>query len=267
MQNPETVPVELFIVSTSQPSFVAEQYSPRASDYLASEVHRQGADLDQMESLLKEQRHTRLLDLGCGGGHVSYRAAPLVEQVVACDVTASMLATVQSAAAERGLTNITVQQAPAERLPFADASFDIVVARFTTHHWQHRDAGLREARRVLKPGGLAVFIDVTAPENALLDTYLQAIEVLRDISHVRNYCLTEWIGALAQAGFAIESVTPRRLPLRFDDWVARTKTDAQHVAAIRSLLRYAPTEVREHFAVVADGSFTLDTVTVTASTA
>lgn len=254
-------------MSTSQPSFVAEQYSVRANDYLASEVHRQGADLDQMETLLKEQRHARLLDLGCGGGHVSYRAAPLVDQVVACDVTASMLATVQAAASTQGLTNITVRQSPAERLPFADASFDVVVARFTTHHWQHRDAGLREARRVLKPRGQAVFIDVIAPEHPLLDTHLQAIEVLRDISHVRNYRLTEWIAALAQAGFAVESLTARRLPLRFDDWVARTRTTAENVAAIRSLQRHAPPEVHEHFAVAADGSFTLDTITLTASTA
>jgi hypothetical protein len=53
--------MEAFVMSTSQPSFVAEQYSARANDYLASEVHRQGADLDQMERLLKEQRPTRLL--------------------------------------------------------------------------------------------------------------------------------------------------------------------------------------------------------------
>lgn len=157
-------------MSSSPSSFVAAQYSPRANDYLASEVHRQGADLDQLENLLRDQRHAQLLDLGCGGGHVSYRAAPLVERVVACDVTASMLDTVAVAALSQGLTNIAVQQAPAERLPFADASFDIVVARYTTHHWQDRDAGLREARRVLKPGGRAVFIDTIAPENPQLDT-------------------------------------------------------------------------------------------------
>ena len=259
--------MEVTTVSTSQPSFVARQYSARANDYVASEVHRQGADLDQIEALLKAQRYEKLLDLGCGGGHVSYRAAPLVGQVVACDVTASMLGVVEAAATAQGLPNITVQQAPAERLPFVDASFDIVVARFTTHHWQDRDAGLREARRVLKPGGRAVFIDTIAPENPLLDTYLQAIELLRDISHVRNYRLSEWIAALAHAGFAVESLTPRRLVLGFGDWLALTKTDADHVVAIRSLQRLAPEEVRGHFAMAEDGSFTLDTVTLIAGTA
>lgn len=254
-------------MSTQPTSFVAEQYSPRAQDYLSSEVHRNGADLEQIEMALQGRREARVLDLGCGGGHVSYRAAPLVREVVACDLTPSMLATVQATAAERGLRNIQVQQAAAERLPFADAAFDIVLSRFTTHHWQHRDAGLREARRVLKPGGLAIFIDVIAPESALLDTHLQTVELLRDVSHVRNYRLSEWVTALASACFAIDSLTPRRLPLRFDDWVARTRTDAAHTAAIRSLQTGAPAEVRAHFEIAEDGSFSLDTLTLVAHAA
>lgn len=251
-------------MSTSQPSFVAEQYAPRAADYVSSEVHRQGADLDQLEALLRQQPVARMLDLGCGGGHVSYRAAPLVAEVVACDLTAPMLEAVRAQAQAQGLANIRVQQAAAERLPFDDASFDLLVARYTTHHWQDRDAGLREARRVLKRGGVAVFIDVVSPEAALLDSWLQTLELLRDASHVRNYRVSEWIAALAAAGFAVDGLSPRRLPLRFADWVARTRTPETRVAAIRALQAIAPDEVRTHFALAEDGSLTLDTVTLLA---
>lgn len=246
-------------------TFVVDQYAPRAADYVTSAVHAGGADLDQVEALLRQHRPSRLLDLGCGGGHVSYRAAPLVASVTACDPTPSMLDAVRTTARERGLDNIAVQHAVAERLPFADGAFDAVVARFTTHHWQDRDAGLREARRVLAPGGLAVFIDVTSPEPALLDSWLQAIELLRDVSHVRNYRVSEWTAALARAGFAIDSLTPRRLPLPdFGEWTARTRTPADRVAAIRGLQQAAPEAVRRHFAIAADGGFTLDTVTLVA---
>ena len=249
-------------------TFVVDQYAPRAADYVTSAVHAGGADLDQLEDLLRGHRPARLLDLGCGGGHVSYRAAPLAASVTACDPTPSMLAAVQAAARERGLDNIAVQHAVAERLPFADGAFDAVVARFTTHHWQDRDAGLREARRVLVPGGLAVFIDVTAPEPALLDSWLQAIELLRDVSHVRNYRVSEWTAALARAGFAIDSLTPRRLPLSdFGEWTARTRTPADRAAAIRGLQQAAPEAVRRHFAIAGDGGFTLDTATLVAHTA
>lgn len=249
---------------STQQTFVADQYGPRAQDYVSSEVHRQGPDLDQIEAELRAFPPGRVLDLGCGGGHVTYRAAPLAREVVACDVTPDMLDAVHRTAIERGLSNVTVQNAPAERLPFDDDSFDVVAARYTTHHWRDRHAGLREARRVLKPGGRAIFIDVIAPESALLDSWLQTLELLRDVSHVRNYRLTEWVDALAAAGFVVDGVTPRRLPLRFADWIARTRTPELHAAAIRALQGTAPDEVRQHFAIETDGSFVLDTVTLTA---
>jgi hypothetical protein len=46
---------------------------------------------------------------------------------------------------------------------------------------------------VLKPGGKLAFIDVMSPGQPLLDTYLQAVEVLRDTSHVHNYAMAEWL--------------------------------------------------------------------------
>ena len=246
----------------SQHEFAAGHYAPRAADYVASEVHSSGADLDRIEALLRGQAAARVLDLGCGGGHVSYRAAPHVGQVIACDVTEAMLAVVAATAAERGLANIAVQRAAAENLPFADASFDAVLCRFTAHHWQNMEAGLRQARRVSKAGGLGVFIDTIAPADPVLDTHLQAIELLRDASHVRNYSLAEWIAALARSGFAVEEIAQRRMRMEFASWTARTRTPAGHAKAIRSLQTGAPAVVREHFAVAADGSFDLEAVTL-----
>ena len=254
-------------MSTSQHDFAAEQYASRARDYVTSAVHSAGADLDQIEAELRGQGVGRVLDLGCGGGHVSYRVAPHVAEVVACDVTASMLEAVAVEAARRGLPNVTTQQAAAESLLFPDASFDAVLCRFTAHHWQDMEAGLRQARRVLKPAGRAVFIDSVAPANRALDTHLQAVEVFRDASHVRNYTVAEWVCALSRSGFAIEGVTTRVLRMEFPAWTARTRTPAAHAEAIRSLQAGAPEIVREHFAVGADGSFDLDVATVLARAA
>jgi SAM-dependent methyltransferase len=248
-------------VNTSQHAFVAEHYGARAQDYVTSAVHSAGADLDQIETELCGHRTARVLDLGCGGGHVSYRAAPLVAQVVACDVTANMLDAVARTAAERGLTNITTRQAAAEKLPFPDADFDIVLSRFTTHHWQDMEAGLREARRVLKRGGRAMLIDIVAPADAVLDTHLQTVELLRDVSHVRDYSTAEWIAALSRAGFVLEGITQRRLRMEFAIWIARTRTPAAHANAIRSLQLGAPAIVRDHFAIADDGSFDLESAT------
>ena len=247
-------------MSTSQHAFAAEQYGVRAQDYVTSAVHSSGADLDQIEALVRGQATAHVLDLGCGGGHVSYRAAPHVAAVTACDVTPGMLDAVAATAAERGLRNIAVQQAPAEDLPFADASFDLVLCRFTVHHWQDMEAGLRQARRVLKPGHVALFIDTTAPADPVLDTHLQAVELLRDVSHVRNYSVAEWTGALSRSGFRLEGITQRRLRMDFPVWIARTRASELHAAAIRSLQQGAPEGVKQHFAIEPDGSFDLELV-------
>ena len=151
--------------------------------------------------------------------------------------------------------------AAAESLPFPDASFDVVLCRFTAHHWQDMEAGLRQARRVLKPGGQAIFIDTVAPADRVLDTHLQAVEMLRDASHVRNYSVAEWVAALSRSRFAIEGITIRRLRMEFPVWIARTRTSPEHASVIRSLQATAPGIVQDYFGVAKDGSFDLEAAT------
>jgi ubiquinone/menaquinone biosynthesis C-methylase UbiE len=242
-------------------TFVADQYGPRASNYVASTVHAAGEDLDQIEAAVRGFSTARVLDLGCGGGHVSYRIAAHVAEVIAVDLAAEMLEAVVHSAAERGMRNITVQQSAAERLPFADGYFDFVLCRFSAHHWHDFEAGLREAKRVLAPHGRAIFVDVVAPGSHLLDTHLQTMELLRDASHVRNHSTAEWIAALGRAGFAVTSIKPRRLRMEFSSWIARTHAPDLHAQAVRSLQEKASADVRSYFAITGDGSFLLDAVT------
>ena len=186
---------------TAHQKVVEAQFGPRAKAYVESAVHAKGEDLDALETVIRELRPRRALDLGAGGGHVSYLLARWAAEVVAADLSPDMLAAVAATARERGLGNIATVEAPAERLPFEDGAFDFLGCRYSAHHWRDLDGGLREARRVLELGAPAVFIDAYAPGAALLDTHLQAIELLRDTSHVRNRTAAEWLDALARAGF------------------------------------------------------------------
>ncbi len=246
----------------TQREFAASCYGARADAYVQSQVHASGEDLDEMEAVLRGRRASRVLDLGCGGGHVSYRAARYADNVVACDVTPSMLEAVAKTAVEKGLANIETRLAPAEALPFESGSFDAVLCRFTAHHWSDFAAGLREARRVIQPGGWAVFIDTVAPVRRVLDTHLQAMELLRDPSHVRNYAVAEWCAVLAEAGFALQRCTVRRLRMEFETWVKRTNTPLETAQAILRLQQGAPDIVRHYFNIAPDGSFDLETATM-----
>ncbi|MEN1613862.1 class I SAM-dependent methyltransferase, partial [Pseudomonas aeruginosa] len=97
---------------------------------------------------------------GCGAGHASFVAAQNVSTVVAYDLSAHMLDVVAQAAEARQLKNITTRQGYVESLPFADNAFDIVISRYSAHHWHDVGAALREVNRVLKPGGLLIVMDV-----------------------------------------------------------------------------------------------------------
>jgi SAM-dependent methyltransferase len=252
-------------MSKAHERVVEAQFGPRAKAYVESAVHSQGDDLEAIGALA--QNAELALDLGAGGGHVAYALARHARRVIASDLSSEMLAAVARTAIEKGLSNIETRQAPAEHLPFDDGTFDLVASRFSAHHWRDFEAGLREARRTLKRGGRAAFVDVHAPGQALFDTHLQAIELLRDHSHVRNYSCSQWLDALARARFALDSCRTWRLRMDFPVWTARMQTPEGNVKAIRALQIAASAETRAHFAIEPDGSFLLDVLMIEASAA
>ncbi|MBD8873430.1 class I SAM-dependent methyltransferase [Rhodanobacter sp. DHB23] len=232
---------------------VVRQFGSQAQAYLSSSVHAQGRDLGQLAELAaRVAAGASALDLGCGAGHASFALAPHVAEVVAYDLSHDMLAVVAQAAATRGLASLRVQQGPAERLPFADGSFALVASRYSAHHWSDVGAALREAARVLAPGGTLCLIDVVGPQGPhapLLDSHLQALELLRDTSHVRDYSRLEWRAMLAGAGLALQDEHDWRLDIGFSSWLARMRTPPALEAAIRQLLAHAPDEVLAHYQV------------------
>lgn len=241
---------------------VQQQFDPQAVAYLHSAIHAQGPDLLRARAIVEQAapaRTWRLLDLGCGAGHLSFALAPLCAEVTAIDPSPGMLHTVTEAATRQGLNNITTVQALAEHLPLADARFDIVATRYSAHHWQDLPQALAEMRRVLRPGGLVLVIDIEGHEHPLVDTHLQAMELLRDRSHVRDHCPSEWAHLLTAAGF--DEVQHQSWPstLEFSAWVARMRTPDERVAMIRTLQREAPREVQDALSIQANGSFTVRT--------
>lgn len=239
-------------------SVVQRQFGEQASAYLNSAVHAQGSEFALLQAEVSGRDEARVLDLGCGAGHVSFQVAPQVGEVVAYDLSAQMLEVVARAAAERGLSNLRTVHGAAERLPFAEGEFDFVFSRYSAHHWSDLGLALREVRRVLKPGGVAAFIDVASPGRPLLDTHLQSVEVLRDTSHVRDYSPAEWLHQVSEAGLQVRSHSRQRLHLEFGSWVDRMRTPQVLREAILALQGAVGEEVREYFEITADGSFSTD---------
>lgn len=245
------------MTTSSIKATVAQQFGAVADNYRTSSVHAAGEDLPQLVAHAELAGGEAVLDAGSGAGHTALAFAPHVAQVVSVDLAPSMLAQGRRGAQERGLTNVEFREADVEALPFADGAFDVIVSRYSAHHWPHPQRALAEFRRLLRPGGRLLISDIVSYDDFTADTHLQAIELLRDRSHVRDHTVAAWL-AMFRAGRLVASV-PFTWSLRLDfaSWVQRIRTPAEDVATIRRLLDRAPAEVRARLQVEADHSFTL----------
>jgi arsenite methyltransferase len=130
------------------PDFVAESFAGVANPF----------------SLGRLEPGERVLDLGSGAGTDSLVAALQVGpsgSVTGVDMTPEMVAKARAGAAELGLANVAFVEAEAEHLPFADASFDVVVSNGVIDLIPDKDAVFAELHRVLVPGGRIQVADVT----------------------------------------------------------------------------------------------------------
>lgn len=237
---------------------VYEQFDEQANSYLTSAVHASGEDLAALQKYLTNCETVDVLDLGSGAGHVSFNVAPKVQSVTAFDLSDSMLKVVAETAKERGLENISTVKGNVESLPFDDHTFDLVISRYSAHHWHDVEQALREVRRVLKPQGRAIFIDVVSPGHPVFDLYLQTVEVLRDTSHVRDYPAGEWAIMFNNARLFLKNVESFRLRLEFTSWVERMRTPQILVDAIRTYQTTLSHDTKAYFEIDDQGSFTSD---------
>lgn len=228
----------------SQEGAIQRQFGAAAERYAASDYHGGGSDLAAMLEAAAPRPDWRVLDLGCGTGHTALAFALHVREVVGLDLTPAMLEQARGLAAQRGIGNLRLETGDAMAMPFPDADFDLVTCRVCAHHFADPARALREVARVLRPGGRCVWVDTVAPDDPAQDTFLNAIELLRDPSHVRDHTVPGWLAMFAAAGLTAECRQRYPLAIDFDDWVARMSTPAPVVAVLLSLFADATDGVR-----------------------
>ena len=122
-------------------------------------------------------------------------------------------------ASAAGRTNVVFTQGSATHLAFATGSFDAVVTRLSFHHFLESQTVLAEMLRVLEVGGTLAVADVVSAEDAGKAALQNAIEVLRDPSHVRMLSASELVALIAGAGVTVERRESWDKAREFEEWL------------------------------------------------
>ena len=193
---------------------MTDLWSERAAAYRESATHASGDDLDLVVAWCEPAPGVNVLDVATGGGHVARRLREAGATVVTVDAAPGMQPDVI---------------APADHLPFADASFDVVACRIAAHHFPDVLAALKEMARVARER-------VVICDNTFTSEAAEEADRLRDPSHVRNYAATEWESFFELAGVELADEVTMVRETDFEDWLDRTETPEADRARVRELL-------------------------------
>ena len=190
---------------------MTDTWSERADLYRESEAHREGEDLDLIVGWAEGKN---ALDVATGGGHVARRLSQAGFDVTTLDSAPGMGATVV---------------APAEDIPFAADSFDVVACRVAAHHFEDMTKAVGEMARVSRR--LVLMAD-----NLFLGETLEEAEKLRDPTHVRCYSEDEWRELFAGADLTVEDMRSFEKRIELEPWLARAGCEGDEARRVQELL-------------------------------
>jgi ubiquinone/menaquinone biosynthesis C-methylase UbiE len=203
-------------------SRVKEEFKRQSETLSVAPVFTDSSILEQIRVAIKPTRMMNLLDLGCGPGIVTAAMAPDVREVVAYDLTPEMLDKSMKKCEQAGLKNVRFEPGSAEHLPFEDGRFDCVVTRLTVHHFLDPRRVMNEAVRVTRRGGKVVVADVVSSEDDEEAMLHNALETLRDPTHVRMFSSSEMLELIKAAGLRIISTVTWEMKRDYEEWIRIT---------------------------------------------
>lgn len=176
-----------------------------------------------------------VLDVACGPGLVTCAFAPVARHVTGIDLTPAMIDHARAMQQEKGLRNVSWQVGDVLPLPYADATFSLVLSRYAFHHFLDPGAVLAEMKRVCAPGGKVLAIDVVASADPQKAATYNRMEKLRDPSHVRGLPLAELEGLFPHHGLAAPRQAFYRVEFDLEDTLQRSFPNPGDADTIRQI--------------------------------
>jgi ubiquinone/menaquinone biosynthesis C-methylase UbiE len=227
-----------------------EQYSRRSHRYAPGQGHvlEQVEDVQAAMQFIPLPPGARVLDVAAGAGNTGLFLASLGHRVTLSDLTEAMLDRAREAAAKRDLA-VEFRQHPAEAMPYADASFDLVTCRVAAHHFSAPEKFVAEVARVLVDGGHFLLVDNSVEDDQpVAEEWIHQVEKLRDPSHHRLLTPRTWRRLCEKHGLTVRhsEVHPFKQP--DIDWYFDTAgTPSENRQEVLKLTASAPEAARRLF--------------------
>jgi len=215
---------------------VALREFTRQSEKLSEvEFFRSERKLEELVNFARVSGHECVLEVAAGPGFVAKAFSERVAEVVATDLAPAMMRRAHSIAEDGGAMNVNCVVADADHLPFTDSAFDVVVTRYSIHHLPNPPKTLSEFRRVARSSGRVVFEDIMAPEDPHKQAYLNMVQRVHDLSHVKTHTEGELEGML-RASFKVLDKQVYAVGLDYETWIGMADTPKENAELAKRLL-------------------------------
>jgi ubiquinone/menaquinone biosynthesis C-methylase UbiE len=236
------------------PSRVQEEFTRQAEMLSVAAAFTDVGVIERIRAAVAPTQTMRILDVGCGPGILAAALAPHAGEVVAYDLTQEMLGRARQRCREAGLQTVRFCLGRAESLPFADGSFDVVVTRATLHHFPDPQLVVGEMTRVTMPRGKIVLADVVSSEIADHAEIHNALEILRDPSHVRMLPPSEILRLIGTTGLRVAATSTWEMPREFDEWLRITNAPERRAPLLTIMRALAKGGIRAGIDLAVSGN-------------
>jgi ubiquinone/menaquinone biosynthesis C-methylase UbiE len=215
---------------------VRESFTRQAEVYAVTPTVADPSRIARLVEAVDPPPESRVLEVACGPGFLALAFAARCREAVGLDLTDAPLAIAEKNRRERGLANVRFQRGDADRLPFTDGEFDVVVCRFAFHHVEHPERVLREMARVCRPRGKVAVEDLVSSETRARGDYQNHFERLRDPSHTRALAPSELLELFTAAELELERLYSDHLIQNLERWLANSQTPPERAAEVRAMI-------------------------------